>query len=134
MALGWLVILQSVPWAEVIKNAPKVAGAAKKLWNAVTKKSSPGAGSHSSAEAGDHSSLRNMPGIDARVNALEAEMADLKNQMVASTELIKELAEQNTQLVRRVEIHRVRLKWIIVAGFLFALISLFSLVLVLSRT
>ena len=25
MAIGWLTILQSVPWTEVIKNAPKVA-------------------------------------------------------------------------------------------------------------
>ena len=35
MAIGWLTILKSVPWTEVIKNAPKVAEGARKLWNAV---------------------------------------------------------------------------------------------------
>lgn len=34
MAIGWLTILKSVPWAEVISNAPKVAEGARKLWNA----------------------------------------------------------------------------------------------------
>ena len=38
MAIGWLTILQSVPWTEVIKNAPKVAEGARKLWSAVAKK------------------------------------------------------------------------------------------------
>jgi hypothetical protein len=38
MAIGWLAVLQNVPWSEVINNAPKVADGAKKLWNAVTRK------------------------------------------------------------------------------------------------
>ena len=35
MAVGWLMVLQSVPWSDVIKNAPKLAEGAKKLWDAV---------------------------------------------------------------------------------------------------
>lgn len=38
MAIPWLVVLQSVPWTDVIRNAPKVADGAKKLWNTVNRK------------------------------------------------------------------------------------------------
>jgi hypothetical protein len=38
MAIGWLSVLQLVPWGEVISNAPKVAESAKKLWQVVGKK------------------------------------------------------------------------------------------------
>ena len=38
MAAGWVTVLQMVPWGEVIKNAPKVADGAVKLWNSVSKK------------------------------------------------------------------------------------------------
>lgn len=37
MAIGWLTVLQNVPWSEVIGNAPKVAEGAKKLWGAMRK-------------------------------------------------------------------------------------------------
>ena len=37
MAAGWVTVLQMVPWGEVIKNAPKVADGAVKLWNSVSK-------------------------------------------------------------------------------------------------
>jgi hypothetical protein len=32
MAIGWLAVLQLVPWSDVISNAPKIAEGAKKLW------------------------------------------------------------------------------------------------------
>ena len=39
MPIPWLVVLQSVPWSEIIKNASKVAEGAKKLWSSVSNKS-----------------------------------------------------------------------------------------------
>ena len=36
--IGWLAVLQLVPWSDVIKNAPKAADGAKKLWQSVRKK------------------------------------------------------------------------------------------------
>ena len=35
MAINWMTLLAAVPWTEVIKNAPKVADSAKKLWHTV---------------------------------------------------------------------------------------------------
>jgi hypothetical protein len=47
-------------------------------------------------------------------------VADLHQQMLASSELIQALADQNTQLIRRVEVNRVRLLWL--AALLLALV------------
>ena len=42
-------------------------------------------------------------------------MSDLNQQMLASSELIKELAEQNAQLVKRIEANRKRTLWLAAA-------------------
>ena len=99
MAIGWLTVLQSVPWPEVISNAPKVAAGAKKLWQATVKKSPAAKTSEPTA-------------LEARVITLETAVAELHAQMLASSELIKALAEQNAQLVQRVENHRRYLRWL----------------------
>lgn len=109
MAIGWLSVLQLVPWGDVIKNAPKVADSAKKLW-VVTRKSPP-----QSPPAGSNAALARSPdalaidGLQQRVAALEGETRTLHEQMLASSELINILAEQNTQLVARAEVNRRRL-------------------------
>lgn len=108
MPISWMAVLQGVPWGEVIANAPKVAEAAKKLWTGVSGR--PGkTGDAESALPGDGA---NSPA--ARVATLEATVADLHAQMLASSELIQALAEQNTQLIARVELSRrrmVKLAW-----------------------
>jgi hypothetical protein len=53
--------------------------------------------------------------LQARVAAAETAASDLHGQMLASSELIQALAEQNTQLIGRVETLRVRLQWLAVA-------------------
>lgn len=106
MAIGWLSVLQAVPWSDVISNAPKVAEGAKKLWSTVSKKP---AASPTATEAPTASSSS---AIDARVAALEATAAQLHEQLVASSELIKALAEQNAQLIRGIEANRLKVKWL----------------------
>ena len=44
------------------------------------------------------------------MQALEETVKSLQGQMQASSELIKALADQNTQLVNRIELNRVRLQ------------------------
>jgi hypothetical protein len=111
MAIGWLAVLKSVPWGEVISNAPKVAEGAKKLWNAVSKKPpSPG-----------------MP-LQSQLAQLEASVNDLHSQMLASSELIKALADQNTQLIRRIELNRVRVLWLAGVTAAVAIVAVCSLV------
>ena len=104
MAIGWLTVLQTVPWTEVIRNAPKLAEGAKKLWNSVAgKPPTPGAAAQAPAVSSEAQSLA---GVATRVTQLEAAAADLHAEMLASSELIKALADQNAQLVQRIESNR----------------------------
>ena len=104
--IGWLAVLQLVPWTDVIKNAPKAADGAKKLWQSVRKKP---------PSSLQETTTRNLPSdiqtpLQTRMAALEHDLADLHAQMLESAALIQTLAEQNTQLVQRAEGMRVRVK------------------------
>ncbi len=133
MAVGWLTVLSSVPWNEVIRNAPKIANSAKKLWNTIVKKSSPSEVSDSNAQltASPESQVKNA--TEARIIALEAAVSDLNSQMLASSELIKTLADQNAQLIRRIETNRVRMIWLTGVTVVFAITAIISLLLALAR-
>ncbi|HEX6363355.1 MAG TPA: hypothetical protein VFZ93_10385 [Albitalea sp.] len=124
----WLTVLKTLPWGEVITNAPKVADGARKLWQVVAKKPPPDPAAVETAVGDAPASERSaVAALEARIAPLEAAAADTHGQMLQSAELIRTLAEQNTQLVQRVEALRVRLLWLaactgalavaVVAGF-----------------
>lgn len=121
MAISWLAALKLIPWSDVIGNAPMVADGAKKLWSTVAKKpASPQlatAGSPSAAST----EAQAINAMEARVAALESAISDLHTQMVASSELIQALAEQNSQLIVRVETHRARVLWLAIIGLVTAI-------------
>jgi hypothetical protein len=134
MAIGWMTVLKLVPWGEVIKNAPVVADGAKKLWDSVGRKPAPtettaaaGAGTDLAPTAADTA-----PALQARLAEAEASVTQLHEQMQASSELIKALAEQNAELVRRVEMHRVRMGWLIGLLVVFGAIAGLNLAVTLS--
>ena len=131
MALGWLAVLQMVPWSDVIKNAPKVADSAKKLWGSVGQK----APVATTATTGNLAQLspegRTIAALQARVLTLESVTEGLHEQMLASSELIKALAEQNTQLIRRAEVSRIRLLLLAGVTALVAVVALAGLTLML---
>jgi len=133
MAIGWLAVLQSVPWTEVVRNAPKVAEGAKKLWSTIARK---GAVPGVAATAGPSALTPDAQAIakhEASLKALEAATAELHEQLLASTELIKSLAEQNTQLVGRIEANRVRVLWLSGGVAIAGLVAVCSLALALMR-
>jgi hypothetical protein len=113
MAAAWLSVLKMVPWGDVISNAPKVTEGAKKLWSAVA-----GQGAAPEAPAPQptvdvDSQSQAMAEMSARLARAQAAIDGLHAQMLSSTELIQSLAEQNTQLIRRVEANRLRLRWLL---------------------
>ncbi len=116
MAIGWLSVLRSVPWAEVVSNAPKVASGAKKLWSAVGAKTPPAPQAPEPAPVDFSSEVQTLLALQSRIAELEAAGTEMHNQMVASSALVKALAEQNTQLILRTDTLRKRLTW--VAGLL----------------
>lgn len=67
-----------------------------------------------------------------RISALESEAADLHDQMLASSELIKALAEQNTQLIQNIEANRVRVLQLTGVTAVLAIIAVAGLLLALA--
>ena len=111
MAIPWMAVLQIVPWKDVINNAPKVADGAKKLWDVMGKKSPT---QNADVHSNDSSDTDPINALRTQLAEAEASLADLQEQMLASSELIKSLADQNTQLIKRVELNRVRIFWLAV--------------------
>jgi len=118
MAISWLTVLQHVPWSDVISNAPAVADGARKLWKNVARRGEeapdPGAAAAAAAAsaaagAGSSPEVRALAALTARTQVLEQKVADLHQQMQDSSELIARLADQNAQLVQRIELNRKRM-------------------------
>ena len=123
-----LTVLANIPWGQVVDNAPKVAGGAAKLWTAVT-----GARKqrvlHPEASASDTAQgPSELAVLRTQVQDLEATVQQLQEQMQASSEVIKALADQNTQLVQRVELNRLRLARVAIAAGVGATLMLSALV------
>ncbi|MEG2155032.1 MAG: hypothetical protein RRY41_08650 [Burkholderiaceae bacterium] len=109
MAIGWMTVLKSVPWGDVISNAPAIADGAQKLWGAARNKvgAAPEPAPAPPASAVDPESP--LAAFEARIAQLEANTLALRQQMLESSELITRLADQNSALIRRIEILRRRL-------------------------
>ena len=133
MAIGWLAVLLSVPWSDVVKNAPLVADSAKKLWNAVARKSPRSLNTDPDAKATRSPEAQTIAALESRVSELETAAADLQNHMVASSELIKALADQNAQLVQGMEAMRIRVLWLAGAVLVAGMIAAASMIVVLMR-
>lgn len=107
-------VLSNIPWGQVIDNAPKVAEGATRLWNSVglrgKKEAAASAAPSNEPAAASATPLTQAELLQAQIEALDAEVRQLTQQMQASTELIKTLAEQNAQLVQRIEMNRIRLR------------------------
>jgi hypothetical protein len=131
MAIGWMMLLQNVPWADVIKNAPKVAEGAKKLWKTIGSNPTPDETDSPTPQTAATTETEAIVRLQQQLAKAETATAELHAQMLASSELIAALAEQNTLLIRRIEQNRLRVLWltgvliavagVAIAGFVMAL-------------
>jgi hypothetical protein len=110
-----------------------VADGAKKLWNAVAKKSPPAVVPTEAIAAARSPEAEALVQAHARLTALETTVAELQQQMLASTELIKALADQNTELVKRAEANRIRLLWLSAAVVVVGVLATVGLALLQAR-
>ena len=133
MAIGWLTLLKGVPWAGVISTAPLVAEGAKQLWKAVSKQPPATDAPRTARPTSTSPDSATAEPYAIRITALEAAVDDLQTQMLKSSELIKVLADQNTQLIRRVEANRVRTQWLTGLMAIVVLVAVTSLVVVMLR-
>ena len=108
MAIGWLTVLQSVPWSEVVHNAPKVASGAKKLWGSVANKNGVDHAADLQAQSRQPPEHLTLGNLQAQITTLQSVAGELQQRLTESTGLITALAEQNAQLIQRIEAMRKR--------------------------
>lgn len=116
MGIGLLSAIKLVPWGEVIAASPALVAGAKKLWRSAKEQSAEPPGNTRSG------------GVEARVHALEAKVAELARENAESAEIVKSLAEQNAQLVAAVENLRVRSRVLLVTSAVVVVVLVIVLV------
>lgn len=115
MGVGTIITVLSkipwskIPWGQVVDTAPKVADAAAKLWNTVTNRRKQDSLQSDQIAVSPDAPQSDPDLLEARVLLMEDAVRCLQDQMQASSELLKALADQNAQLVQRVELIRIRL-------------------------
>ncbi len=114
MATGLFSVLRLVPWGEVIRNAPKVAAGARDLWGKVSGRppAPPPPPVDDKVQGQLQAEAHAIAKLRAELRATETAVSELQAQMLAATELINDLADQNAQLVQGVETLRRRLLWL----------------------
>jgi len=130
MAIDWRTVLLLVPWNDVLKNAPKVADSAMKLWGSVTKRT-PKQEARVSVPVVEPLEPQSIAKLQSRLAAVEETVTELHGQMVASARVIKELADQNERLVGQAEVQRRKIAWLTWAGVVLFVLSAASLFLTL---
>jgi len=113
MAISWITALKLVPWGDVIEATPQVVKAAKGL---LRKKDGAAAEEAAAASASSRLSTPHSSGEQALqlIQSLEGRIRQLEQGQQQSAELIQQLAEQNAQVVRTVDLLRTgaqRLAW-----------------------
>jgi len=76
VAIPWMWVLKTVPWSEVIANAPKLVDGARKLWSNV--------GKQATAPRGPDAGVRTAPAsmsADVALARLEERIGGLENNL-----------------------------------------------------
>lgn len=110
MSISLLSAVKAVPWGDVIAAAPGVVQGANALWERVGRKRAKDGVAGVTDEAVAHAPA------DARIAVLEVAVGELQKEALASSRLIRTLAEQNALLVREVEVLRLRSRILAIAG------------------
>lgn len=132
MAIGWLSVLKLVPWNEVISNAPKLASEAKKLWSTVAKTPPTAEPSPAKAKPFAASDSQSLALLQADLELVITEVTDLHKQMLESSQLLRALADQNTQLIKRMEVQRIRMRWLAGIAAVLGVVVVINLVITLT--
>jgi hypothetical protein len=97
-----------IPWADVVSAAPTVVKGAKKLWSSVKTEEADAPPQEERAAQSATPESEVLSALDGRLHMLDRRIGTLGKEVVASSELISSLAEQNSRLVAAVEILRLR--------------------------
>ena len=134
MASGWWSVLKTVPWSEVINAAPQVATGARRLWDTVARKSGGAAGMAPDSFSPEEPQDDIFGTLVMRVEKNEMTLLELRTQMLQASEIIANMADQNAQLIAKMDAARTRMLWLCVATGVSSILALVALALVVART
>ncbi len=112
MAIGWLAALKLIPWGTVLDAAPHIVKGAKSLL-ATTRGDMSEPPPPPPVPTGPLSDSDRWVNLDARVRQMQQKITELDAEQQSSAELIRSLAEQNVEVVKAIEVFRVRTKVLI---------------------
>lgn len=105
MSIGWLSALKLIPWKDVLQSAPGVVNSARQLWMSVRNENTT-----TSAPMVNIPDITSDPvgNLKVRVLQLEKERHEANIKALEAAALVKDLAEQQQQLVNAVGKLRLR--------------------------
>src|SRR5688572_22103175 len=95
----WTAAFKVIPWLELMAAAPAVMKGARRLWDTVKRQEAPVAEGQEPLAA---------------QRALEVQIAELRHELTAASEVVTNLAEQNGRLVEALAILRMRTRMLMV--------------------
>jgi hypothetical protein len=102
----WTAAFKVIPWLELMAAAPAVVKGARRLWDTVKKQDAPVAEGQEPLAA---------------QRALEVQIAELRDELTAASELVTKMAEQNGRLVEALAILRMRTRVLMVFSIILAM-------------
>jgi hypothetical protein len=131
MAINWIASLKDVPWTKVIGMAPTIAESGRKLWDKVSSRTGgdrPGETTQSAAQLPVPAAIA---AFELRLEALELKSAQLREEAVASFDVVRAITDQHSQVVHAVDVLLVRTRLLVRTSVLLgiACVALFALVL-----
>ncbi len=109
----WLTALKLIPWSTVLEAAPHIVKGARSLI-AKTKDNPPAAPATSSTPEEPLSDSEKLVSLNRRLLEMQEKIIELSSEQKSSAELIQLLAEQNAQVVKAIDVLRVRTKVLVI--------------------
>lgn len=133
MTVNWLASLKDVPWSKVIGMAPTIVENGKKLWDKVSSRTGGDSSGETTQSAADLPVPAAIAAFELRLEALEKKSAQLREEAVASFDVVRSITDQHSQVVQAVDVLLVRTRLLVRVSVLLGITCLALLVLVLSR-
>jgi len=133
MAVDWLASLKHVPWSKVLGAAPTIVEGGRKLWDRVARRNAEETPAGAAKRDAPLPVPEALAAMELRLDALETKSAQLRDEAVASFDVVRSMAEQHSQLVHAVDVLLVRTRVLVRVCILLGLVCVALFVLILSR-
>lgn len=130
MSVNWFASLKDVPWSKVMGMAPAIVENGKKLWDKVSDRSGDDHSGETTQSAAQMPVPAAIAAFELRLEALEKRSAQLREEVVASFEVVRSITDQHSQVVQAVDLLLARTQLLLrfCAGLAAAIVVLAALV------